>query len=76
MYIDPNTGGVLFQVLAVVIGLFSGAVLLFSSRIKASIARMRRVSRYDHYEGDDQIYTTKDDEVASQINENNEDLDH
>jgi hypothetical protein len=42
MYIDPNSGGLLFQVLAVMFGVFSGAVLLFSSRIKMGIARLRR----------------------------------
>jgi len=42
MYIDPNTGGMLFQVLAAALAIFSGAALVFSSRIKAFFARMRR----------------------------------
>lgn len=42
MYIDPNTGGMLFQVLAAALAVFSGAALVFSSRIKAFFARMRR----------------------------------
>jgi len=42
MYIDPNTGGMLFQVLAVAFAGISGMILLFSSRIKMFIARMRR----------------------------------
>ena len=42
MYIDPNTGGLLFQVLLVIFGVFSGVILLFSSKIKMGIARLRR----------------------------------
>ncbi len=42
MYIDPNTGGILFQTLAVLFGVFSGVVLLFSSKIKMGIAKLRR----------------------------------
>ena len=45
MYIDPNSGGLLFQVLLVIFGIFSGVVLLFSSRIKMGIARLRRAFR-------------------------------
>jgi hypothetical protein len=47
MYIDPNTGGILFQTLAVLFGVFSGAVLLFSSKIKMGIAKLRRAMRKD-----------------------------
>jgi hypothetical protein len=42
MYIDPNTGGLLFQALAVVFAAISGSVLIFSGRIKMWWARMRR----------------------------------
>jgi hypothetical protein len=45
MYIDPNTGGILFQTLAVLFGVFSGVVLLFSSKIKMGIAKLRRAMR-------------------------------
>ena len=45
MYIDPNTGGLLFQVLAGAFGLISGAILLFSGRIRMMIARFRRSRR-------------------------------
>jgi uncharacterized YccA/Bax inhibitor family protein len=45
MYIDPNSGGMLFQVLLVVFGLLSGMVLIFSSRIKWAIARLKRSFR-------------------------------
>lgn len=41
-YIDPNTGGMLFQILAIIFGLFSGILLFFSSRIRQFIARIRR----------------------------------
>ena len=41
MYIDPNTGGMLFQVLAVVFAMFSGVFLIFSSKIRAGIAKLR-----------------------------------
>ena len=47
MYIDPNTGGILFQTLAILFGVFSGAVLLFSSKIKMGIAKLRRAMRKD-----------------------------
>ena len=42
MYVDPNYGGLLFQALLVVFGILSGAVLLFSSKIKMGIAKIRR----------------------------------
>lgn len=42
MYIDPNTGGMLFQILAVVFAVFSGVFLVFSSKIRAGIAKLRR----------------------------------
>ena len=45
MYIDPNTGGILFQTLAVIFGVFSGVILLFSSKIKMGIAKLRRALR-------------------------------
>jgi hypothetical protein len=45
MYIDPNTGGMLFQILAVVFGLISGIVLLFSGRLKMIAARLMRQIR-------------------------------
>jgi len=42
MYIDPSSGGLIFQALAVLFGVASGAVLLFSSRIKMGVAKGRR----------------------------------
>ena len=41
-YIDPNTGGMLFQILAVLFGVISGALLLFSGKIKGLYYRLKR----------------------------------
>jgi hypothetical protein len=41
-YIDPNTGGMLFQILAVLFGVISGALLLFSGKIKGFYYQLRR----------------------------------
>jgi len=45
MYIDPNSGGMLFQALLIVFGVISGSVLIFSSRIKMVFARLVRSLR-------------------------------
>lgn len=42
MYIDPNTGGMLFQILAVIFAALSGMVLLFSSKIRMFWAKLKR----------------------------------
>jgi len=47
MYIDPNTGGILFQVLAGAFAVISGVLFLFSRKIREGIARMRRRARKD-----------------------------
>ena len=47
MYIDPNSGGMLFQALLVVFGVISGSVLIFSSRIKMGFAKVMRKFRGD-----------------------------
>lgn len=52
MYIDPNTGGILFQTLAVLFGVLSGVVLLFSSKIKMGIAKLRRAMRKETEESE------------------------
>jgi hypothetical protein len=44
-YIDPNTGGLLFQVLATALALFSGVALIFSRQIRMAFARARRFLR-------------------------------
>lgn len=45
MYIDPSTGGMLFQILAVLFGAISGIILLFSSKIKMGYRRLQRYIR-------------------------------
>jgi predicted permease len=45
MYIDPNTGGLIFQVLAILFGVISGVILIFSSKIKMGISKLRRIIR-------------------------------
>jgi len=47
MYIDPNTGGMLFQILAVLFGSISGVILVFSGRIRQMIAQFQRNRRGD-----------------------------
>ena len=42
MYIDPNTGGMLFQILAASLAVFSGFILLLSGKIRSFFARLRR----------------------------------
>jgi hypothetical protein len=50
MYIDPNTGGILFQALAAVFVAVSGVLLVFSGRIRGFISRVRRQARKDEPE--------------------------
>ncbi len=45
MYIDPNTGGVLFQALAAVFVAVSGLLLVFSGKIRSYFAQLRRKTR-------------------------------
>ncbi len=45
MYIDPNTGGMLFQALAVLFGVFSAVIFFFSGRIRLTYAKIRRQMR-------------------------------
>ena len=47
MYIDPNTGGMLFQVLAGLLAVISGVLFFFSRQIRQGIARLRRRARKD-----------------------------
>ncbi len=44
-YIDPNTGGMLFQVLALLFAFLSGLVLFFSRQIRIALARAGRFLR-------------------------------
>jgi len=45
MYVDPNSGGMLFQVLVIMFGVFSAIILLFSGRIRIAFAKLRRQIR-------------------------------
>ena len=44
-YIDPNTGGMLFQALATSLAVLTGFALLFSRQIRTLIGRARRSLR-------------------------------
>ena len=50
MYIDPNTGGILFQALAAAFIAVSGVLLVFSGKIRGFISRLRRRTRKDETE--------------------------
>jgi LPXTG-motif cell wall-anchored protein len=52
MYIDPNTGGMLFNVLAGLLAVGSGVLLYFSRNIREAIAKLRRRFRKDEGEPD------------------------
>jgi hypothetical protein len=45
MYIDPNTGGVIFGWLLGAFGLVTGLLLIFSGKIRGYFARLRRKTR-------------------------------
>ncbi|MBK8434162.1 MAG: hypothetical protein IPL28_24015 [Chloroflexi bacterium] len=44
-YVDPTTGGILFQALAVAFTFLSGIIYFFSSQIKRGVARLWRLWR-------------------------------
>lgn len=44
-YIDPNTGGMLFQALVALFGLLAGTLYFFSGKIKMMVGRIRRYFR-------------------------------
>jgi hypothetical protein len=41
-YVDPSTGGVLYQFLTVIFAAISGALFFFSRQMKSAYARIRR----------------------------------
>lgn len=47
MYIDPNTGGMLFQALAGLLAVFSAVMLAFSRNIRQWFSKLRRHTRKD-----------------------------
>jgi hypothetical protein len=42
-YIDPNTGGFIFQLLAVIFASLTGILLYFSRQIRITVARIKRM---------------------------------
>lgn len=50
MYIDPNSGGMLFQVLAALFGGIMVFFYAFSGKIRQAIAKLRRSTRKDNDE--------------------------
>jgi hypothetical protein len=50
MYIDPNTGGILFQALAALFVAGSGVLMFFSRNIREGIAKLRRKIRKEDEE--------------------------
>lgn len=50
MYIDPNTGGVIFQMLAGALVAISGVLMIFSRNIREGIAKLRRKARKEDEE--------------------------
>ncbi len=67
MYIDPNTGGVLFQALAASLAAISGVLLIFSRQIRQGIAKLRRGARKDEAEEETKPQETKVDETEEVV---------
>ncbi len=62
-YIDPNTGGMLFQVLAAGFAVFSGILLIFSRQIRSIVGKSKRSLRGSSNSHEDQhVETTNEDE--------------
>jgi hypothetical protein len=53
-YIDPNTGGMLFQILATSFAVISGIALVFARQIRVAFARLMRSLRGLSGSGDSQ----------------------
>ncbi len=61
-YIDPSTGGMLFQVLAVIVTMASGLIFLFSNKIKMLF---RRGGSAETTADDSNMLLTQMDDVAT-----------
>jgi len=59
MYIDPNTGGVIFQALLASFAAITGVLLIFSRQIRTGIAKLRRGARKDETEEEPKVDETK-----------------
>ncbi len=44
-YLDPNTGGLVFQLLAVIFAFFTAILLFFSAQVRMAFARVKRFLR-------------------------------
>lgn len=72
-YIDPSTGGMLFQVLAVIITMASGVVFLFSNKIKMLFNRHGNSTETTVDESNmlltqmDDVTTEEEDETAAPL---------
>jgi hypothetical protein len=66
MYIDPNTGGMLFQILAALFALLSGVILFFSGKIRMFFAQVRRRFREASIEAS---YEDNDHENINEVEE-------
>jgi hypothetical protein len=66
-YIDPSTGGMLFQVLAVIVTMASGLVFLFSNKIKMLF---RRGGDAETTAEDNMLLTQMDDVTTGEEDEN------
>ena len=64
-YIDPNTGGMLFQALAASFAVLSGLALVFSRQIRAVFARVKRSLR--SLRGRDAVEALKAESHADQL---------
>jgi len=62
-YIDPNTGGMLFQILAASLAAISGLLLLFSRQIRMFFSRVKRAVR-ERLGGADETPGDRTDETA------------
>ena len=67
-YIDPSTGGMLFQILAVMFAFFSGIIFFFSRQIRAGFAKIRRKIRGESQSDEDneQNIEPPDDNTANE----------
>ena len=61
-YIDPNTGGMLFQMLAVLFAFLSGFLFFFSRQIKSGFARLRRSLRKSDKPEEEELAPTQTEE--------------
>ena len=69
-YIDPSTGGMLFQVLAVIVTMASGLVFLFSNKIKMLFNR--HGGSAETTADDNMLLTQMDDVPGAEEDDDNE----